>query len=568
MTLWLIFAVMTAAAIFAVTWPLVRHGKTGRSGSDVAVYRDQLDEIERDLAAGAIEETEAQAARVEVSRRLIAASDAAHTESEAEVAATVAWYRPTVAVVSILMLTVGAGGLYLRLGSPGFATETSASQSSAAAGRQTSIENLVAKVEEHLRANPRDGRGWEVLAPVYMQVGRYSDSVTAWRNTLALLGETADRQANLGEALVAEANGDVTAEAKSAFERAFALDKTSVTARYYLGTAAEQDGKRDEAAKIWRELIAQAPPGAPWVSDVRTALSRVEGKPAASPPGPSASQVAAAAQQPPDQQNAMIRGMVDRLAARLKQDGSDPDAWARLVRSYRVLGEPDKAQATIADARRALANDPDKLKRLDVALKEIDNGAAPAAANPPAQSAAAPEAVPQQHDADTIQSMVNRLAERVKKSGGDPEGWIMLTRSYLTLGEKDKAASAIKDARAALASDADKLQLFNDALRRFKIDDTAGVASATPVAPATPPETAAAGDQNAMIRGMVARLADRLKQDGSDIDGWLRLVRSYVVLGERDKALQAVADARQAIGNDAEKRRRLDDFAKSLGLEG
>ena len=162
-----------------------------------------------------------------------------------------------------------------------------------------------------------------------------------------------------------------------------------------------------------------------------------------------------------------------------------------------------------------------------------------------------------------------RLAERVKKSGSDPEGWIMLTRSYLTLGEKEKAAAAIKDARAALASDPARLQLFNEALQRFKIDESANAASAIPdLSAAESRALAQPSDQNEMIRGMVARLADRLKRDGSDIEGWMQLTRSYVVLGERDKAMRAAADARQAIGGDAEKQRRFDDFAKSLGLGG
>jgi len=146
----------------------------------------------------------------------------------------------------------------------------------------------------------------------------------------------------------------------------------------------------------------------------------------------------------------------------------------------------------------------------------------------------------------------------------------MLTRSYLSLGEKEKAAAAIKDARIALADDAARLREFNEALQRFKIDDVGNAAPAVPDAavavPHAPPQ---ADDQiNESIRGMVARLANRLKKDGSDFDGWLQLVRSYVVLGERDKAMSAVTDARQAIAGDAEKRQRFDDFVKSLGLCG
>ncbi|MGB8045347.1 MAG: c-type cytochrome biogenesis protein CcmI, partial [Pseudolabrys sp.] len=568
MTLWLILALMTGAAIFAVIWPLAQNSKAARSGSDVAVYRDQLNELERDLAAGSIGKTEAEAARVEISRRLLAAADAAKAAAVAVTPSATPWHRRAVALVALLLLPVGAGSLYLRLGSPGLASEPLTAQRGAQPDQQAPIENIVAKVEVHLQNNPKDGRGWEVLAPVYMQLGRYTDSVNAWRNALALLGESADREANLGEALVAEANGVVTADAKAAFVRAVTLDNTTVSARYYLGTAAEQDGKREEAAKIWRDLIAEAPAGAHWVSDVRAALARVEASPAALSPGPSAAQIAAATKQSPDQQTAMIRGMVDGLAARLQQDGSDLDGWVRLVRSYKVLGELDKEQSAIGDAQRALANDPEKRKRFDVALKELESGAAVAAVNPPVQQANPPTAPPQ-HEGPAIQSMLDRLAERVKRAGSDTEGWVMLTRSYLTLGEKEKAAAAIKDARAALADDAARLQQFNEALQRFKINEIATVASAMPSPPATESRASAQpSDQtNEMIRGMVARLADRLKRDGSDFDGWLQLMRSYVVLGERDKAMRAAADARQAIGSDADKRRRFDDFVKSLGLD-
>ena len=123
MILWLILAVMTAAAIFAVIWPLARHAGSARSGSDIAVYRDQLDEVERDLTAGLIGKTEAQAARVEISRRLLAAADAAQATPLASDATSAAWRRRAAAVASLLVLPIVAGGLYLRLGSPELASE-------------------------------------------------------------------------------------------------------------------------------------------------------------------------------------------------------------------------------------------------------------------------------------------------------------------------------------------------------------------------------------------------------------------------------------------------------------
>jgi cytochrome c-type biogenesis protein CcmH len=565
MTLWLIIALMTGAAVFAVIWPLAQNGRVIRSGSDTEVYRDQLEELDRDLAAGSIGKAEGEAARVEISRRLLAAADSAESISTAANSAP-AWQRRAIAAAAFLLLPLGAGGLYLYLGSPELASERVTGQRADQLDGRVSIENMVHKVESHLQNNPKDGRGWEVLAPVYMQLGRYTDSVNAWRNALLLLGETADREANLGEALVAEANGIVTAEAKAAFERAVTLDRTIVSARFYLGTAAEQDGKREEATKIWRDLIAEAPAGVHWLSDVREALARVEANASTSSSVPSGTQEIATAK--PDQQADMIRGMVDGLAARLKQDGSDVDGWVKLIRSYIVLGEQDKAQSAINEAQQALANSPEKQKLLKSGIKQLEDAAVVSASRP--LRSLNPLVSAPQHEGDTIQNMVARLADRVKTSGSDPEGWIMLTRSYVALGEMEKAVSTIQDARTALANSVPDLKLFNEALRRFKIDEIGNMASAalmpSPVKSISP---AQANDQpDEMIRAMVTRLADRLKKDGSDFEGWLQLLRSYVVLGEREKAMSAANDARQAIGNDVEKRRRLDDFARSLGLDG
>jgi cytochrome c-type biogenesis protein CcmH len=239
-----------------------------------------------------------------------------------------------------------------------------------------SIQVLVAQVESHLERNPTDGRGWEILAPVYLRMGRYEDAVKARQNALTYNGETSERQAGLGEALVAAAQGIVTAAANKAFARAVELDPHQTKARFYLGLAAEQDGRKADAAKTWRDLLADAPAGVPWAEFVRAALARVDPAAAAAvkpnaAPGPSGAEMAAAAEMSPEQRQTMIRGMVDRLAARLKDDGSDVDGWLRLMRAYMVLGERDKAQSAAADARRALAAAPDKLKRIDEAAKGL-----------------------------------------------------------------------------------------------------------------------------------------------------------------------------------------------------
>ena len=464
MTLWLAAAAMTALAAAGIVWPLWRQQDGHRAGSDVVVYRDQLDEIERDRTLGLIGAAEAEAARIEVSRRLLAADE--HRVGEKPAVAP-RLRRPIVFAASLTAITLGASALYLRLGTPSMAFAASRPMQVSGAAADGSVDRLVAQAENYLTQNPRDARAWEVLAPVYMRIGRYGEAANAWRNVIQLAGGNADRLANLGEALVAEANGVVTADAKAAFERATAVDPKSVSGRYYLGLAAEQDGRGADAVAMFRALVADAPPDAHWVGQVRDAIARLEGQPAKSLPGPTPGQMLAAAKQAPSDQQAMIRGMVARLAARLKQDGSDPDGWARLVRSYTVLGEPEQASAATADARRALAADPDKLAKLEAALKGGGEESAPAAPSA-APSSAATQATMPQHD---VGDMVARLAARLKQAGADPEGWLMLTRSYVTLGQKDNAANAIRDARQALALDPDKLAQFDNSVRRFNLED-------------------------------------------------------------------------------------------------
>jgi len=369
MTLWLTFALMTAAAIFAVLRPLGRR-KVAQGGTDFAVYQDQLAEVGRDRAAGLIGEAEAEAARIEISRRLIAAADAAANAASTADPSPL-WRRRVTATIGLLALPVGAAALYLMIGSPDLPGEPLGPRL-AALHDDRSIAGMIAQVENHLRAHPDDVRGYGVLAPIYLRLGRMSDAVEARRKILKLAGDSADREADLGEALTAAANSVVTDEAKSAFDKALALDNKNVKARFFSGMAAQQDGKNDKAAEIWRGLLADAPPGAPWAATVREALAQVGGAPPiASEPGPNAQDVAAASKMSEQDRGDMIRGMVARLADRLKLDGSDVDGWQRLMRAYLVLGERDKAAAAAADARRALASNPDKLRELEDAIKSL-----------------------------------------------------------------------------------------------------------------------------------------------------------------------------------------------------
>ena len=368
MLLWSVFAVMTAVAILSVLWPLSRSANR-QPGSDIAVYRDQLEEVDRDRKAGLIGEAEAQAARVEVSRRLIGAAD--RTESDPPSVGSSLWRRRAAAVAAVVVLPLIAATLYLANGSPQLPGQPLEARLRAA-HQDTSIAVLISQAETHLERNPNDARGYEVLAPVYLRLGRFSDAVAARRKLIALSGESAERQSDLGEALVAAANGIVTTDAKSAFERALVLEPRDLKAKFYIGIAAEQDGDRGRAAAIWNEMIDKAPAGAQWLPMVRDALARVgAGPPKTTATGPSTEDVAAASTMNEKDRDEMIRGMVVRLADRLKENGSDVEGWQRLLRAYVVLGERDKAHKAAAEAKRALASDPDKLHRIEEMLKSM-----------------------------------------------------------------------------------------------------------------------------------------------------------------------------------------------------
>jgi len=273
MLFWPLLAVMTGAAILAVLWPLgrVRAHPAGAREADLAVYRDQLAEIERDRARGVLPESEAEAARIEVSRRVLALGN----KETAAPAAGSLLRRRVATVLALAGVPLLAFGLYGALGSPGMPDAPLQARLRKPLDQQD-VGILVARIEAHLAQKPDDPRGWELLAPIYLRLGRGEDAVRARGQVIRLLGSNAEREADLGEALVVAANGVVNADARAAFERARAHDPANGKAQFFLGVAAEQDGNRSEAAAIWRALAENAPPGDPWRIAAGRRLERAE----------------------------------------------------------------------------------------------------------------------------------------------------------------------------------------------------------------------------------------------------------------------------------------------------
>jgi cytochrome c-type biogenesis protein CcmH len=359
---WLIFAILTAVAVLTVLWPLATTPRAAkRREIGIAMYKAQLAELERDEALCVLAPEDAQAARAEAARRLLAA-DAAIEPSPAA-----SQIRVRLASLAVLIFVPALSvALYARIGHPDMPDAPLAARLESAP-QQMDLAAAIAKIEAHLKEHPDDGRGYEVLAPVYLHLGRTGDAVNAARAALRLLGETPARDALYGETLVAAADGIVTPAARQSFESAAAEDPLAAKPRFFLGLAAEQAGDKAGAKEIWSKLVAEAPQGAPWAQALRERIAALGVE-----PDDSANEAAAKIEALPEAGRMnTIRTMVEGLAARLAQNGHDLEGWLRLVRSYAVLNEPGKARSAILDAKRNLAGDRDGIARIDALAHEL-----------------------------------------------------------------------------------------------------------------------------------------------------------------------------------------------------
>jgi len=360
MVIWIILLLMTAAAVMAVLWPLSRHRALAAEQLDpnTQFYRQQLAEIERDRERGMLLASEAEAAKAEAGRRLLRATGMA-ADSFAALGEPALRRRRAASTLALSVIPIIALALYGAYGSPHLLTHPPERQERAQ-GDRLDLMAAISQIEAHLAQNPQDGRGWEVVAPVYVRMGRMQEAVKAYEAALRYLGPGADRLANYGEAMVLANDGLVSAEAQKVFEQAAGLDAAAPKARYYLAVAAEQDGQLDKAKQAYLELLAVSPENAPWIEVVRQRLASLGIE------QPTAGQGDADRVGTDD-----IARMVAGLAERLENQGGSPEEWARLIRSYAVLGQRDKAKAAAERARQAFARDEAGLKTIDAMAREL-----------------------------------------------------------------------------------------------------------------------------------------------------------------------------------------------------
>jgi cytochrome c-type biogenesis protein CcmH len=391
MTFWLIAVVAALFVMALILWPILRADKTSSAeqlSADIQIYRDQLSEVESDLAKGVLSEEEAERTRIEVSRRILDA-DKAGSEQETSVASG-RKISFGLAIVAVLVVLGGTGYFYNQIGARGLPdfprSKRLAEMSADRAARppqaeaeanvgddpamleraQPEYQALVAQLRETVAKRPDDLRGLELLADHEARLGRFAAARIAKGQAIELKGAaaTASDYTDYAELMIIAAGGYVSPIAENALGQAIRLDRRHSRARYYSGLDLAQNGRPDLALQIWTDLLAEGPPEAPWIEPIRNQIgdvARLAGEAApnlpGNVPGPDAQQIQDAADMTDEERQELIRTMVNRLSERLATGGGNASEWARLIRALGVLGETDRAQKIYDESQTVFSSD-------------------------------------------------------------------------------------------------------------------------------------------------------------------------------------------------------------------
>ncbi len=483
MLFWLIAAAMLAAvvAILLASWLRKPVHLANRSDYEVAIYRDQLAEIDREVEGGLISGAEAEAAETEVSRRLLVADRQRRRVSGSASKSQGKGLRAlSLAAGLSVFLAMTTVGMYLHLGSPGAwnsaQTASAAREAIAAEHQSAGMSEAVQRLAARLRANPNDLDGWVLLARSYTAISRFKEAAETYKAALGLAADDPDLRSAYGEALVLAARGTVTPLARDAFDAVLASRPKDPRSRYYLGLAETQSGRGAEAIEIWQALEGDSPAGAPWLPALQQRIDETARQyqialaprqPVMAPQsGPDADDMRRIGEMPASEQDAMIRGMVARLADRLASQPDDLQGWLQLAKSYQVLGQAAKARDALEGATVAAAKmGPDAQTKVEQAKQALlAEASAPnelsLAATPQGQ---AQPAGPAGEQREMIRGMVERLAARLESEPEDAAGWLRLGRAYAVLGEVANARAAYGEALARQPGSLSLLQGYADA---------------------------------------------------------------------------------------------------------
>ena len=418
MAFWLIIGATTLATILVLARKMLRPrdisapvDEVSKLSSDMKVYRDQLSELDRDLARGTVSPQDADRARIEISRRLLEADKAAQAKATPEDAPE--GVSRLVMAVSAATIACGAVGLYWLMGSPGYQDlgrekriamsqemrDSRPSQTAAEADMPpwpgppveapADYLELIQGLRDAVAKNPDDPRGLDLLAQHEAAIGNMVAARTAMGHLLEVKGQsaTADDYVRQADLLVNAAGGFISPEAETMLKNALERDPRHQLARYYTGLMFAQNGRPDMGFRLWRGLLEEGPDTAIWWTSVRSQIGSLAAhagvdytppdaptRPAAPAmpglSGPSAEDVDAAQDMSEEDRRAMIQGMIEQLSDRLATEGGTPDEWARLISVLGVVGNTERATAIWGEAQTLFAAHPEALAKVRAAAKQ------------------------------------------------------------------------------------------------------------------------------------------------------------------------------------------------------
>lgn len=469
MTLWLIFLVMAGLAAAILVLPLLRPTKDGaaRVDYDVTLYQRQLDEIERDLARGVIAPADVAAARTEIGRRLLAAAERRERHTPSSLMT-----RRMVAVVLAALVPLAALALYVNLGAPMLPDQPFAARQGkpdSAAAELAALEARIAELNANVKTDPHDVASWSELGHLYAAHERYREAADALGKAYDLSGKAPARAVDFAEALVLADRGVVGAEAKQLFGVALAAEPRNPRAHFYLGLAKVQTGDPRGGLQEWLELEADSPPDAPWLATLTQRIAEV---------AKDNNIDNATLDQMRQTAHATVTARVKAAATANKGAGaiigSEPPATPPGESAGQTGGQTAEKPAGTAESNGTKAAESDKSQSADQTAGAESPGTTPAptegsvgTAAPPSPSEADIEAAGRMKKEDQIamiRGMVDRLAARLKTEPNDLTGWRRLGRSYLVLGEADKASDAYAHAAGLAPKNVDVLLDYGEAL--------------------------------------------------------------------------------------------------------
>jgi len=391
MTLWIILTILSLIAAVAIVWPFLRaeHRAVERNVA-IDLAREQVKELEADRTRGLIGEDEAKAARTEIERRLLAVAD----QEEIAVNETGNWARLIGICISVGWVVVGSAVLYTFVGRPDMPSGQTAArapavqkvvQSIASTTQQSvgNVDDMITGLANRLEENPEDADGWRMLGWSHFQTEDYTAATQAYAKAVALDDSDPLILSVYGEAMVRTTGGEVTDAALDVFHKALAIDPIDPRARFFQGMALEQRGDPEGAIRLWVEILDTAPADADWAPGLSGRVEELaasigfdlaalglEASPVR-PESPTATDIAASQQMSAEDRQEMILGMVEGLAARLKDNDADIEGWIRLIRSYSVLKDMDSAKAALERARMALGPESPEFTVIEISAAEL-----------------------------------------------------------------------------------------------------------------------------------------------------------------------------------------------------